>query len=88
MLYEVITPCRKIGLMEERSRRIVAIAMELAEQGGFEAVRLRDVAANAGVALGTVYRRFRGKGDLLLAALEQLVEHHEAEVARHRNNFV
>ena len=57
--------------------------MELAEQGGFEAVRLRDVAAHAGVALGTVYRRFRGKGDLLLAALEQLVAHHEAEIARH-----
>jgi AcrR family transcriptional regulator len=69
--------------VEERSRRIVATAMELAEQGGFEAVRLRDVAAQAGVALGTVYRRFRGKGDLLLAALEQLVAHHEAEVARH-----
>jgi len=78
-----VAPCRKIDAMEERARRIVATAMELAEQGGFEAVRLRDVAANAGVALGTVYRRFRGKGDLLLAALEQLVEHHEAEVARH-----
>jgi len=69
--------------VEERARRIVATAMELAEQGGFEAVRLRDVAAHAGVALGTVYRRFRGKGDLLLAALEQLVAHHEAEIVRH-----
>jgi AcrR family transcriptional regulator len=68
--------------MEERARRIVATAIELAERGGFEAVRLRDVAAHAGVALGTVYRRFRGKGDLLLAALEQLVAHHEAEIAR------
>ena len=37
--------------MEERSRRIVETAVELAEQGGFEAVRLRDVAAHAGVAL-------------------------------------
>jgi AcrR family transcriptional regulator len=69
--------------VEERSRRIVATAMELAEQGGFEAVRLRDVAAHAGVALGTVYRRFRGKGDLLLAALEQLVADHEALISRH-----
>jgi len=69
--------------MEERARRIVATAMELAERGGFEAVRLRDVAAHAGVALGTVYRRFRGKGDLLLAALEQLVAHHEVQIALH-----
>jgi AcrR family transcriptional regulator len=56
--------------MEERARRIVESAVELAEKGGFEAVRLRDVASHAGVALGTVYRRFRSKEDLLLAALE------------------
>ena len=57
--------------LEERSRRIVETSIELAERGGFEAVRLRDVAAHAGVALGTLYRRFRSKEDLLVAALEQ-----------------
>lgn len=56
--------------MEERARRIVETAVELAEEGGFEAVRLRDVASHAGVALGTLYRRFRSKEDLLIAALE------------------
>ena len=55
---------------EERTRRIVATAVELAEEGGFEAVRMRDVAAHAGVALGTFYKRFRSKEDLLVAALE------------------
>jgi AcrR family transcriptional regulator len=55
--------------MEVRARRIVETAVELAEQGGFEAVRLRDVAAHAGVALGTLYRRFHSKEDLLVAAL-------------------
>ncbi len=60
--------------MEERARRIVETAVELAEQGGFEAVRLRDVASHAGVALGTLYRRFRSKEDLLIAALDQEVE--------------
>ncbi len=43
--------------------------MDLAEEGGFEAVRLRDVAAHAQVALGTVYKRFRSKEDMLVAAL-------------------
>ncbi len=57
--------------LEERSRRIVETSIELAERGGFEAVRLRDVAAHAGVALGTLYRRFRSKEALLVAALEQ-----------------
>jgi AcrR family transcriptional regulator len=56
--------------VEERAKRIVLAAIELAEKGGFEGVRLRDVAAHAQVALGTLYRRFRGKEDLLLAALE------------------
>ena len=55
--------------MDERSRRIVKTAIDLAEEGGFEAVRLRDVAAHAKVALGTVYKRFRSKEDMLVAAL-------------------
>jgi AcrR family transcriptional regulator len=66
--------------VEERSRRIVKTAVELAEKGGFEAVRLRDVASTAGVALGTLYRRFRSKEDLLLAALELEVAEHEARL--------
>lgn len=60
-----------ISAVEDRARRIVETAVELAERGGFEAVRLRDVADQAGVALGTVYRRFRSKEDLLVAALER-----------------
>ncbi|MFT5434277.1 MAG: AcrR family transcriptional regulator [Myxococcota bacterium] len=57
--------------MEERARRIVETAIELAEKGGYEAVRLRDVALKAGVALGTVYKRFRSKEEILIAALER-----------------
>lgn len=57
--------------MEERSRRILRSAVALAEQGGFQAVRLRDVASHSGVALGTLYSRFRSKEDILVAALEE-----------------
>lgn len=56
--------------MPERTQRIVAAAIKLADQGGFQAVRLRDVAAEADVALGTLYARFRSKEDILMAALE------------------
>lgn len=55
--------------MDDRARRIVESAMELAVEDGFEAVRLRDVAAQANVALGTVYKRFRSKEEILVAAL-------------------
>jgi AcrR family transcriptional regulator len=67
--------------MEERAKRIVMAAIELAEKGGFEGVRLRDVAAQAEVALGTLYRRFRSKEELLLAALELQMESLEQRFA-------
>jgi TetR/AcrR family transcriptional regulator, cholesterol catabolism regulator len=57
--------------MDERARRIVETAVALAERDGFAAVRLRDVAATANVALGTVYKRFASKEEILIAALEQ-----------------
>lgn len=58
----------------DRRARIVEATVELADKGGFEAVRLRDVAREADVALGTVYRHFRGKEDLLVAALSREME--------------
>jgi len=51
--------------------RIFDVAIELAEEGGYDNVRQRDVAARAGVALGTLYKRFRSKEDILSAALER-----------------
>lgn len=55
---------------EPRTRRIVEVALRLAEEGGFAAVRLRDVADQAGVALRTLYKRFSSKDELLFAVLE------------------
>ncbi len=57
--------------MEERARKVVGATLALTEEGGIEAVRLRDVDSHAGVALGTLYRRFRSKEDLLVAVLER-----------------
>ncbi len=57
--------------MDDRAKRIVETAVELAERDGYQAVRLRDVAASAQVALGTVYKRFASKEEILIAALEQ-----------------
>jgi AcrR family transcriptional regulator len=60
--------------MEDRRERILDATVELAEKGGFENVRLREVAAASGVALGTVYRHFRSKEDLLVGALSREME--------------
>jgi AcrR family transcriptional regulator len=52
---------------EARKRRILAAAVQLARQGGYDAVQMRDVAAGAEVALGTLYRHYSSKDQLLLA---------------------
>jgi AcrR family transcriptional regulator len=68
-----------------RMRRIVDAAVVLAEKGGFEAVRLREVAEQSDVALGTLYKYFRSKEDILLFALnEELDRLESAMVARGR----
>jgi len=54
-----------------RVRRIVDAAVALAEEGGFDGVRLRDVAEASGVALGPLYKYFRSKEDLLLCAVNE-----------------
>ena len=61
-------------MLDERAQRIVDTAVALAERDGYAAVRLRDVAAEAKVALGTVYKRFSSKEEILVAALEQEAE--------------
>src|SRR5215831_9568832 len=62
-----------------RRRRVLDAALRLAERGGFDAVQMRDVATEANVALGTVYRYFTSKERLLL---EAMVEEIEALAAR------
>src|SRR5438128_8472799 len=41
--------------------------MKLAGEGGYDAVQMRDVGREAGVALGTIYRYFASKDHLLAA---------------------
>jgi len=52
-----------------RRERILDAAMELATEGGYEAVQMREVAERADVALGTLYRYFPSKVHLLVSAM-------------------
>jgi AcrR family transcriptional regulator len=52
-----------------RRDRVVQVALELAAEGGYEAVQMRDVALRADVALGTIYRYFSSKDQLLISAM-------------------
>jgi len=53
----------------ERRGRVIQAAMMLARDGGYEAVHMRDVSARADVAMGTIYRYFSSKDELLAAGL-------------------
>jgi AcrR family transcriptional regulator len=54
-----------------RKERLITAAVALAAEGGYDAVQMRDVAARAEVALGTLYRHYASKDQLLLAAMAQ-----------------
>jgi len=54
-----------------RRSRIVDVAIKLARGRGFEAVGLREVADEAGVALGTLYKVFSSKEEMISAAVDQ-----------------
>jgi AcrR family transcriptional regulator len=43
--------------------------VDLLEEGGYDELRMKDVAARAGIGLGALYRRWSGKHDLVVAAL-------------------
>ena len=59
------------GRQAARRSRVISAALELAAEGGYDAVQMRDVATRAQVALGTIYRYFSSKDQLLAAALVQ-----------------
>ena len=62
-----------------RRERILEAATELATEGGWDAVQMREVADRAEVALGTLYRYFPSKVHLLVAALGRVFENlHES----------
>ena len=52
-----------------RDERILGTTIELLEDTGFDRFRMQDVAERAQVGLGTIYRRWPTKGDLIVAAL-------------------
>ncbi|MFC7496203.1 MULTISPECIES: TetR family transcriptional regulator [unclassified Nocardioides] len=62
----------------DRRKRILDATIQLASQGGFDAVQMRAVADQADVALGTLYRYFPSKIHLLVSALQREFERTEA----------
>ena len=59
----------------ERERRVLAAARRLFDRKGFTATSMEDVAARAGLAVGTLYNYFPSKEQLLFAISRSDTEH-------------
>jgi AcrR family transcriptional regulator len=68
---------------QARRQRVIDAAMALGLDGGYDAVQMRDVAAQADVAMGTVYRYFSSKDHLLAATLVYWVEQLAVRIEQH-----
>ena len=66
----------------ERRLRVIRAALDLARDGGYDAVQMREVSDTAGVALGTIYRYFSSKDHLLVAAMHEWMLELERTVTR------
>ncbi|WP_081241613.1 TetR family transcriptional regulator [Streptomyces viridosporus] len=67
---------------EARRRRILRASARLAGRGGFDAVQMREVAESSQVALGTLYRYFPSKVHLLVATMQDQLEHLHATLRK------
>lgn len=66
----------------QRRKRIVQTAAALAVRGGVDAMQMRSVAERAGVALGTLYRYFPSKMDLVVAVVTEELDLLEGGIMR------
>ncbi|MFB7053522.1 TetR/AcrR family transcriptional regulator [Streptomyces vinaceus] len=61
--------------------RVLRAAEEIASTSGLEEMTIAGVAKRAGVAVGTIYRRFQDKDQLITALTERMLERREEYVA-------
>ena len=67
----------------EKRRKLLDAVLDLVDEGGIQAVRMKAVADRSGVALGTAYRYFSSKDHLLA---EALVEWYQPRLERPDQN--
>lgn len=67
---------------QARRRRILHASAQLASRGGFDAVQMREVAEVSQVALGTLYRYFPSKVHLLVATMQDQLDHMHGTLRR------
>src|SRR3712207_1733943 len=64
--------------VDARSDAIRAAALRLFVQNGIDGTRMEEIAAEAGLSAGAIYRYFPSKEQLLEAVLTHGMDHHRA----------
>ena len=67
---ELLTNCERADARRNRER-ILCSAARLVDERGIDGFSMDDVAANAGVGKGTLYRRFGDRASLIRALIEE-----------------
>jgi TetR/AcrR family transcriptional regulator, cholesterol catabolism regulator len=57
--------------LDDTRRVIINVVIELIESNGYDAVRVREVAGLAHISLGTMYKLFNNRDELIMAAVDQ-----------------
>jgi AcrR family transcriptional regulator len=68
------------GKSEETRERILQIALQAFRERGFDATTMREIASEAGMALGAAYYYFPGKDAIIQAYYEGVQAEHERRV--------
>jgi AcrR family transcriptional regulator len=66
---------------ESRRARVLTAVLDLAHEGGYDAVQLRAISEQTGVSSDTIYRYFGSRDRLLSAAVRQWLEREFLDVA-------
>ena len=69
-------------LVEERRGQIVRAAVKLFAEQGYYTTTIQQIAREAGISTGLVYQYVRDKDDLLLLALQLVLDTYEHEIPR------
>ena len=64
-----------------RRARVLAAVLDLADEGGYDAVQVRPISDRTGVSSDTIYRYFGSRDRLIAVAVRQWVEREFVEVA-------
>ena len=67
------TPRRLTPKGEATRARLIELAAEVFAEEGYAAASIRDLADRSGLSSGAIYGTFRGKADLLAAAVDALI---------------